>query len=195
MIGIYNFLRHIDGNIFLLFNSWIKDVYWFKAVVFVVAKYLIFFYFAILGYLFWIKNGSPEEKHKAKRATIFTLLALAWAFLIDQVINLVFVRVRPFIAYKDYVKQLSVTVDASSFPSSHSIFVFAIATSLYLAGYKPLGIVLFILAIFIGFARVAAGVHYPSDILAGAFFGILAAWLVQREGGWVKENLLKEFNK
>ena len=55
--------------------------------------------------------------------------------------------------------------------------------------------VVYILAAILGLSRIAAGVHYPSDIIAGSIFGIFAAWLVQREGGWVKNNLLKEFKK
>jgi undecaprenyl-diphosphatase len=62
-----------------------------------------------------------------------------------------------------------------------------------MAGYRTLGIVLYILAIVVGIARISAGVHYPVDIIAGSLFGIIAAWLVQREGGWVKKNLLKQF--
>jgi len=195
MVEIYDFLRRIDGNTFFLINDLTKDIFWFKVIVYFIAKYLIFLYFAVLAYLFWFQNGRGGERHNAKRATIFTLLALAWAFLIDQIINLVFVRARPIESYPDAVKQLSVTIDPSSFPSSHTIFVFAIATSLYMSGYKTLGIMLFVLAVLIGFSRVASGVHYPSDVLAGAIFGVFAAWLVHREGGWVKENLLKDFNK
>ena len=189
-------IQQIDFSVFEFFNNLVKDSFVVKIVVFVLAKYLIYIFFAIIGYMWFIyQKGKDEEEHKAKRAVIYTMLSLAWAFLIDQIINLVFVRNRPIISHPLEVKQLSVTVDPTSFPSSHSIFVFAIATSFYLAGYKKLGIVLFILAAIVGLSRIAAGAHYPSDIIAGSLFGIFAAWLVQREGGWVKKNLLREFNK
>jgi len=155
---------------------------------------LIFIFFLIIAYM-WLFNGKGDKKeeYRSKRAVIYTFLSLAWAFLIDQLINLVFIRNRPLVSHPLEVKQLSVTVDPTSFPSSHSIFVFAIATSFYMAGYKTLGIILYIMAIIVGIARISAGVHYPVDIIAGSLFGIFAAWLVQREGGWVKENLLKQF--
>jgi len=189
-------IQNLDFYIFEFFNNLIKDNFWVKVVVFILAKYFIYFFFAVIGYMWFIyKKGQGEEEHKAKRAVIYTMLSLAWAFLIDQIINLVFVRNRPIVSHPLEVKQLSVTVDPTSFPSSHSIFVFAIAASFYLAGYKKLGMVMYILAAIIGLSRIAAGVHYPSDIIAGSIFGIFAAWLVQREGGWVKNNLLKEFKK
>lgn len=189
-------IQQIDFSIFEFFNNLIKDSFLIKVIVFILAKYLIFTFFIIIGYMWFIyQKGKGEEEHKAKRAVIYTMLSLAWAFLIDQIINLVFVRNRPIISHPSEVKQLSVTVDPTSFPSSHSIFVFAIAASFYMAGYKKLGVFLFILAAFVGVARIAAGAHYPSDIIAGSIFGIFAAWLVQREGGWVKNNLLKEFKK
>lgn len=185
-------IRHIDYSIFVYFNDLIKDHYLAKIVVYFLAKYLIFVFFLILGYLFWFyKKGKPEE-YQAKRATVYTFLALAWAFLIDQISNLIFVRNRPFVSHLD-VKQLSVTVDCTSFPSAHTIFAFTIAASIYMAGYKKLGIFLYFLALLIGLSRIAAGVHYPSDVIGGAVLGIFAAWLVQREGGWVKNNLLRQF--
>ena len=191
---MWNEIRSIDYNIFVWLNDLIKDSNLAKIIVYFLAKYLIFVFFLVLGYLFWFyKKGTPEEYH-AKRATVYTFLALAWAFLIDQISNLIFVRNRPFVSHLD-VKQLSVTVDCTSFPSAHTIFAFAIATSIYMAGYKKLGVLLYFLALSIGLARIAAGVHYPSDILGGAILGIFASWLVQREGGWVKKNLLKEFEK
>ncbi|MBU2595932.1 phosphatase PAP2 family protein [Patescibacteria group bacterium] len=189
-------IQQIDFLIFEFFNSLIKDSFLIKVMVFILAKYLIFIFFIIIGYMWFVyKKGQEEEEHKAKRAVIYTMLSLAWAFLVDQLINLVFVRNRPIVSHPAEVKQLSVTVDPTSFPSSHSIFVFAIATSFYMAGYKKLAVVLYILAAIVGLSRIAAGAHYPSDIIAGSIFGIFAAWLVQREGGWVKNNLLKEFRK
>ncbi|MCX6811208.1 MAG: phosphatase PAP2 family protein [Candidatus Berkelbacteria bacterium] len=186
------FIRHIDYSIFLFFNNLAKDSFWIKLLVFICAKYLIFFFFLIIAYMWWLNKPNKKEEHKSKRAVIYTMLSLAWAFLIDQLINLVFIRNRPYISHQD-VKQLSVTVDPTSFPSAHSIFVFAIAASFYFTGYRRLGIFLSVLAAIVGLSRIAAGVHYPSDIIAGSIFGIFAAWLVQREGGWVKNNLLRQF--
>ena len=60
----------------------------------------------------------------------------------------------------------------SSFPSDHAGLFFALATSIYFIS-KRLGIVAFMYAFFvISLPRIYLGLHYPSDILIGAFIGI-----------------------
>jgi membrane-associated phospholipid phosphatase len=65
--------------------------------------------------------------------------------------------------------------DPHSFPSGHAARAFQIAT--IAAGLGPLGLALalWIWAPLVGLARVAMGVHYLSDIVAGALLGIFAA--------------------
>lgn len=115
------FIRHIDYSIFLFFNNLVKDSFLIKLLVFVCAKYLIFFFFLIIAYMWWLNKPNKEEEHKSKRAVIYTMLSLAWAFLIDQLITLVFIRNRPYVSHPNNVKELSVTTDPTSFPSAHSI--------------------------------------------------------------------------
>ena len=65
--------------------------------------------------------------------------------------------------------------DPHSFPSGHAARAFLIAT--IAAGLGPLGLALalWIWAPLVGLARVAMGVHYLSDIVAGALLGIVVA--------------------
>jgi undecaprenyl-diphosphatase len=65
---------------------------------------------------------------------------------------------------------------SSSFPSGHSASAFAFATGT--AKAQPmLSVPLLVLAALVGYSRVHVGVHYPADVLAGAFIGISAAEL------------------
>lgn len=65
---------------------------------------------------------------------------------------------------------------ALSFPSGHACLSFAAATCL--ASLAPRGRVLFFaVAVTVAVERVLEGAHYPSDVVAGALFGILAARL------------------
>lgn len=65
---------------------------------------------------------------------------------------------------------------SSSFPSGHSASAFAFATGA--AKAQPmLSVPLLLLAALVGYSRVHTGVHYPADVLAGAFIGIGAAEL------------------
>ncbi|HEX9331069.1 MAG TPA: phosphatase PAP2 family protein [Anaerolineales bacterium] len=65
--------------------------------------------------------------------------------------------------------------DPHSFPSGHAARAFLIATIAAGLGPSWLAIALWIWAPLVALARVAMGVHYLSDIVAGALFGILIA--------------------
>ena len=77
-------------------------------------------------------------------------------------------RPRPFEAHPQ-IHPLYV-VHSSSFPAGHAATAFAGATLLSYVAPRAAP-ALFALALAIGFSRVYVGVHYPSDILAGAAIG------------------------
>lgn len=59
-----------------------------------------------------------------------------------------------------------------SFPSGHTSSSFAFATAVF-ANNKKWGIAAYVLAALIGFSRIYLGVHYCTDVLAGAVVGII----------------------
>jgi membrane-associated phospholipid phosphatase len=67
--------------------------------------------------------------------------------------------------------------DPHSFPSGHAARAFLIATIATGMGPAWLAVTLWIWAPLVAFARVAMGVHYLSDIVAGALFGTLVAFI------------------
>lgn len=82
-------------------------------------------------------------------------------------------RRRPFVAYPDQVHPYGAPdADSPSFPSGHTAAAFSLATSLSLT--YPRWYVIAPSAVWacgVGFARINQGVHYPSDVLAGAAIG------------------------
>ncbi|WP_415893484.1 phosphatase PAP2 family protein [Neptuniibacter sp. PT8_73] len=64
--------------------------------------------------------------------------------------------------------------DKFSFPSGHSAAAFVFA-SLVAHFYPEFSAVSYVLAVAIGMSRVLLGVHYPTDILAGAVLGLSCA--------------------
>jgi undecaprenyl-diphosphatase len=83
----------------------------------------------------------------------------------------VFQRARPFEAHPQ-IHPLYV-VHSSSFPAGHAATAFAGATVLALV-VPRLAWLLYLIAAAIGFSRIYVGVHYPTDVLAGAAIGVLA---------------------
>ncbi|HVO55346.1 MAG TPA: phosphatase PAP2 family protein [Solirubrobacterales bacterium] len=67
----------------------------------------------------------------------------------------------------------------SSFPSGHAASAFAFATGVGQAA-PGLSAPLRALATLVGYSRVHTGVHYPADVLVGAFIGVSAAELAGR---------------
>ena len=72
------------------------------------------------------------------------------------------------------------STDPHSFPSGHAARAFMLAVIGAGLGPAWFGLLLLIWAPFVPLARVAMGVHYLSDILAGALFGLAAGLVVLR---------------
>ena len=66
----------------------------------------------------------------------------------------------------------SLTSGIDAFPSGHSATTFAVAVVLARAVPRMKGFIYFF-ATFIGLFRVVGASHYPTDIIAGAMFGII----------------------
>jgi undecaprenyl-diphosphatase len=74
------------------------------------------------------------------------------------------------------VRQQTHVLDQFSFPSGHTLH--ATAFSMIVAGHLPFTIwILGPLALLIAASRPILGLHYPSDVLAGAFIGATIATL------------------
>ena len=99
------------------------------------------------------------------------LLSVVTSNTLKYIVN----RPRPFITYP-FVTKLS-GAGSGSFPSGHTSDAFSIAMIVSLLFPKPLIVIpMFVWAILVGYSRIDLGVHYPSDVLAGATVGIGSAW-------------------
>ncbi|WP_304508408.1 phosphatase PAP2 family protein [Anaerotignum sp.] len=118
---------------------------------------------------------SLGNKKKPWRAWgILLLFCLAANILVCNVLLKPMVaRIRPYdlLGYDILVPRLA----DFSFPSGHTSASFAAAAVIYTMN-KKWGIVVFIFAALMGFSRLYLGVHFPSDVLAGALLG----WIVAR---------------
>ncbi|MDD2675798.1 MAG: phosphatase PAP2 family protein [Flavobacterium sp.] len=95
-------------------------------------------------------------------------------------------RSRPFETYPD-IEQAASSL-GKSFPSGHTSLAFATATSLSLASPKWYVIApSFVWAGAVGYSRMHLGVHYPSDVLAGAIIGSGSAYLSYKVNKWINK--------
>lgn len=113
-----------------------------------------------------------QIKNKIKEV-IFVFSPAVIAYVVEYVLKSLMPSPRPFL-YFENLKPLFVHGGMDSFPSGHAMFFGALAVSLYFFN-KKLGYLYFIVALIIGLARVASGIHFPVDIFFGYIFGIIIA--------------------
>ena len=76
----------------------------------------------------------------------------------------------------DDVRLCVAPLDEFSFPSGHTLHAVTF-TTVALAYFPALALVLVPFTALVAVSRVALGLHYPSDVVAGAAIGCLVAFL------------------
>lgn len=119
----------------------------------------------------------------AKKNSITMGASLAACGLITVGMKYAFNRPRPFVTYPDLITKKS-DAGTPSFPSGHTSQSFATAASISLMYPKWYVIApSFLWAGMVSYSRMELGVHYPSDVLAGAILGAgtsFLAWKIKK---------------
>lgn len=96
-------------------------------------------------------------------------------------------RPRPYATYPDLIGPYRL-MTSKSMPSGHTSLAFATATSLTLKYPKWYVIVpSYFWAASVGYSRMNLGVHYPSDVIAGAALGAASAYVTMLANDWFWE--------
>ncbi len=124
-------------------------------------------------------------KKVGRKVALAGLVALAVGFLSSDLIKELTARPRPFLTLAD--ARLLVSAPHSwAFPSGHTTSSFAAASGASLSARRLLGKVplwgwgMLALAVAVSYSRLYVGVHWPTDVMAGAFLGAASGWLGTR---------------
>jgi undecaprenyl-diphosphatase len=127
---------------------------------------------ATLAIVFLLARG---HRHAGwRRASLAAVISAGLGLAVGKVIAELVDRARPFVADPHGVHLFSGHAADPGFPSDHATAAFAIAVAILLRN-RTWGIVALVAATVLSVGRVALGVHYPSDVLAGAALGSAAA--------------------
>ncbi len=161
----------MDLYLFNLINQYALKWSFLDTLGIILAEYLgyaLILVIVVLAILNFRKNLKP-----AIQAVLAGILA---RFGFVSFIRWILPRSRPFV---NNDVNLLFEHNTSSFPSGHVAFFFAISTIVYFYNRK-LGGVFFLASFLIVTARVFSGIHWPSDIFAGAIVGIFSGWLIHK---------------
>lgn len=153
-------------NDFMAGHDGVEDVLLFyveaSEALFVATLFLVFLFARGPGRVVW------------RRATFAAVLSAGLALAVGKLISEVVDRARPFVEDPHGVHLFAPHAADPGFPSDHATAAFAIAVVILLRR-RGWGIVALVAATVLSIGRVALGVHFPSDVLAGAALGGAAA--------------------
>lgn len=159
--GFHLITINLQNGFFDSLMPFITDKWNFIAPLALLSLYLIFF--------------------RPRRDLILAISAVALVLLADgttQIFKGLVQRIRPCHVFQQ-VQLLhgAICTDSFSFPSNHASNTFALAAFISY-NYRKLAIPSFLIAILVGYSRIYLTAHYPTDVLAGAAWGILLGFTV-----------------
>ncbi|MBE6459613.1 MAG: phosphatase PAP2 family protein [Alphaproteobacteria bacterium] len=179
--GIWVFLgRVFDAKIWILVSMIIFAVYGVKRLVKTIEsirdKRIQFKFLDIL----------KETFVKTKTSHAFLILnSVFWASVIVWVLKVIIARLRPVFVMSGIIPEFDrFTWAWHSMPSGHTTVTFAglVMIGMLAPKYKPLT---WTLAVIVGASRIFIGAHWFSDVILGAFIGMVIAdvvkWLLMKK--------------
>ncbi len=139
----------------------------------------------------WLISKMGHDKKLEKRSYEIAGSLIINAIAAEGLKTLIH-RERPYQKYPLVVHAYDNSEKDNSFPSGHTSFAFATATSLSIQ-FKKWWVVVpaYAWAASVGYSRLYLGEHYPTDVLAGAVVGAGSAWLSH----WINKKYFSKSKK
>ena len=165
---------NLEVNIFQALNGLVNQsgiLDWF--IVFL-GNYSAYLIVALAVWWIWReKNWRLQLYH----SSFIALAIIISRGILTPIIRFLHSRPRPF-ELMDFNQLINHDAGAS-LPSGHAAFFFALAFAIYFSGYRKRGVFLLVATLLMGASRVAGGVHWPLDIVAGLLTGLIGAVVVK----------------
>jgi undecaprenyl-diphosphatase len=178
-------LNHFDSSIIAFFNAFSqKSWYVDHLMVFISQTRLVKGGLLILAiWWLWFRNTDERKAQTTREHIVATIVSCFAALFVARALAFALpFRGRPFndphLHFRlPYGAELDELLSWSSFPSDHAAMALALAVGLWFVS-RRIGVAAIIYAfVIICLPRVYLGIHYPTDIIAGALIGSGIAWL------------------
>lgn len=140
------------------------------SLIIFVAKYFIFLSVAVVG-IYWLSAKVSVKLSFAWQLVAGGILALALSVLASHL----YYDTRPFVSH--HLVPLIPHAADNGFPSDHALLAAFLAFTMFLYS-RRVSFLLLIIAVLIGWARVAAHIHGPIDIVGSFVIAGLAVIIV-----------------
>lgn len=169
-MNIFNFIEHKDISILKTINISLKCRAFDYLMPF--STYLASNLFLSLFCIITLVSSNEVIHELGVKLAISLIISTIVAQLIKRSAG----RRRPFISIND-LNIRKIGIDKYSFPSGHTTAAFCTAVMVSLF-FPYLSFILMVLAFLTGISRIYLGVHYPTDVAAGAILGLFISFLI-----------------
>lgn len=149
--------------------------YWFLDAIWVfLASYFPYLLVGYLSIFIFLKENRRGQVYYFSLTALSTILSFG---IITEIIRFFLYRPRPLLTLD--IQPLIKVSDTGSMPSGHMMLLVPLGLVLWQLD-KRSGALFLGATVLVGFSRIAAGVHWPFDILVGLLFGAASFYLIKR---------------